>query len=101
MEAIEKYAKEIQEAINKDYAKNVPNVLVPVTEVVYGKRYAKLCDKLVVNGKIISNSVHCFVDIATGDIYKAASWSTPAKGVRGNIHKDKKPLLGYDFYNKY
>ena len=32
-----------------------------------------------------SRSVHCFVDKQNGDIYKAASWSAPAKHVRGNI----------------
>lgn len=30
-------------------------------------------------------SVHAFVDLATGDLYKAAGWKAPAKGVRGNI----------------
>ena len=30
-------------------------------------------------------SVHCFVDLATGNILKSASWQTPAKGARGNI----------------
>ena len=30
-------------------------------------------------------SVHCFIDNLTGDVYKAAGWKAPAKGVRGNI----------------
>jgi hypothetical protein len=34
-------------------------------------------------------SVHCFVEIATGDVLKAAGWKAPAKGVRGNIYDDK------------
>lgn len=41
-----------------------------------GKRYAKI----VVNG-----SARAFIDIETGDIYKSASWSQPAKGIRGNL----------------
>jgi hypothetical protein len=32
-----------------------------------------------------SKSVHAFVDLATGDLYKAAGWKAPAKGARGNI----------------
>jgi hypothetical protein len=32
-----------------------------------------------------SRSVHCFIDNATGDVYKAAGWKAPAKGARGNI----------------
>ena len=31
-----------------------------------------------------SRSVYCFLD-AQGDIYKAASWKVPAKGIRGNL----------------
>ena len=30
-------------------------------------------------------SVFCFVDLANGNILKAASWKVPAKGARGNI----------------
>jgi hypothetical protein len=30
-------------------------------------------------------SVHCFVDLANGNILKSASWAKPANGVRGNI----------------
>jgi len=32
-----------------------------------------------------SKAVHAFVDLATGDLLKAAGWKAPAKGVRGNI----------------
>ena len=47
-----------------------------------GKRYAKL---MVANGGQLNGSVFCFVDLSNGNILKAASWSTPAKGARGNI----------------
>jgi hypothetical protein len=30
-------------------------------------------------------SVHCFVDIATGNVLKAAGWKAPARHARGNI----------------
>lgn len=33
-------------------------------------------------------SVHAFVDKSTGDVYKAASWAQPAKGVRYNLLRD-------------
>lgn len=49
----------------------------PVAYTVnYGKKFAKI---------VHSGSVFCFVELATGNIYKAASWSAPAKHVRGNI----------------
>lgn len=33
-----------------------------------------------------NRSVWGFVDVATGEIFKAASWKAPAKGVRGNLY---------------
>ncbi len=36
-------------------------------------------------GVEIENSVIAFIDMATGDIYKAASYRAPAPGIRGNI----------------
>lgn len=36
-------------------------------------------------GAVISRHAHCFVDKATGLVYKAASWSSAAKGVRYNL----------------
>ena len=32
-----------------------------------------------------SRSVHAFVDKKTGELYKAASWKAPAKGVRFDL----------------
>ena len=32
-----------------------------------------------------NRSIHAFVDVKTGDVYKAASFKTPAKGVRFNL----------------
>jgi hypothetical protein len=40
--------------------------------------------------KVVSGgSVRFFVDANTGDIYKAASFRAPAKGIRGNLFSDK------------
>jgi hypothetical protein len=30
-------------------------------------------------------SVHCFIDKKTGEVYKSASWKSPAKGVRYDL----------------
>lgn len=48
--------------------------------------------------KVIMNtgnqlSVHCFVDMITGDLYKAASWKAPAKGIRGNLITELNEIL--------
>jgi len=45
-----------------------------------GRKYHKLVHRT--SG---SNSVHCFVDKKTGEVYKSASWKAPAKGVRYNL----------------
>lgn len=41
-------------------------------------------------------SVHCFVDMKTGDVYKSASWNAPAKGVRFNLLDEAQREWVYD-----
>lgn len=43
------------------------------------------------NGNGPSRSVHCFIDIATGDVLKAASWKAAAKHARGSIYDTSRP----------
>lgn len=50
--------------------------------------------------KTKSGSVFAFVDKNNGDIYKAASWNAPAKGVRGNIFEKDLPLTGQSLYRR-
>jgi hypothetical protein len=45
-----------------------------------GRKYHKII--MVANG---SRSVHAFVDKQTGEVYKSASWKSPAKGVRYDL----------------
>jgi len=53
-----------------------------------GSKYAKLiCQD--------SGSVFCFVELASGDIYKAASYAAPAKHARGNIAKGADDVSPY------
>lgn len=42
-----------------------------------------------------SRSVHAFVDKKTGEVYKSASWKSPAKGVRYDLRliKDREWLF--------
>jgi hypothetical protein len=45
-----------------------------------GKKY----HKIIMNAHG-SRSVHCFIDKKTGEVYKSASWKSPAKGVRYDL----------------
>jgi hypothetical protein len=49
-----------------------------------GKRYARLTSP---NGSNPDGSCWAFVDMHTGDVFKPAGWSKPAKHARGNIAK--------------
>jgi len=46
-----------------------------------GRKYHKII--MVDSGK--GRSVHAFVDRKTGQLYKSASWKSPAKGVRYDL----------------
>ena len=55
-----------------------------------GRKYHKII--MVANG---SCSVHAFIDKKTGEVYKSASWKSPAKGVRYDLRliSDREWLL--------
>lgn len=52
-----------------------------------GSVYFKVVNETQGKGRIF-----CFIEKATGDILKAATWSQPAVGKRGNIFDEKRPL---------
>ena len=56
-----------------------------------GKKYHKV---IFVSGGG-SRSVHCFIDKNTGEVYKSATWKSPAKGVRYDLRliKDREYVL--------
>ena len=56
-----------------------------------GKKYHKV---VYVDGGG-NRSVHCFIDKKTGEIYKSASWKSPAKGIRFDLRliKDREYLF--------
>lgn len=59
----------------------------PFVEVEEGRKYYK-----VVFNYESQRSVHSFVEKKTLDVYKAASWNAPAKGVRYNLIRDMDQL---------
>ena len=60
-----------------------------------GRKYFKVIMEIPNENRDPSRSVHAFVDKKTGEIYKSASWKSPAKGVRYDLRliKDREWLL--------
>lgn len=50
-------------------------------DIETGRKYHKI---ILIDGGG-SRSVHAFVDCKTGELYKSASWKSPAKGVRYDL----------------
>lgn len=74
-------AKLANEAAADPFFADMVHVGAPDYTVSYGKKYAK-----IIQGRgEEQRSVWGFIDMATGDILKAAGWSRPAKHARGNI----------------
>ncbi len=65
-----------------------------------GRKFDKVITTTKGYGSGGQESVFCFVDKSNGNLLKAADWSTPAKGERGSIYAEKRPLESGDFYLK-
>ena len=68
------------------------NGYCPIDYVIEtGKKY----HKIIFVDSSGSRSVHAFVDKKTGEVYKSASWKSPAKGVRYDLRliKDREFLF--------
>lgn len=83
-QATKKYADFLQDLTKKEYAKS-PNLMVPEIKISEGGRFFKVFR----TEGTVSKSVVAFVDKATGDIFKPATWNAPAKHARGNVLKDE------------
>jgi hypothetical protein len=82
--AIENFRAVLEARVHAHYKKNYPSLPLPSITVDLGSKFAK-----IVKGRNDgTTSVHCFIEITSGDIYKAATWRAPAKHVRGNINSE-------------
>ena len=77
-QTVEENVYKLAEYIKADYNKYGYKSDYNVT-IKKGKKYYKV---------ITENSVHAFVDVKNGDVYKPASWNKPAKHVRFNLLQD-------------
>ena len=97
---LESYVVALTAYHKEHYAKQFPNLVAPEFEVQAGKRFAKIIEwNIGHDGKRYGSSVHCFVELSNGNIWKSASWSQPQKnGIRGNVRGSERPLSGFDYY---
>lgn len=73
-----------QTKINNGYTKNFSNLIAPVLDVSFGRKYAKIMSGTSVWG-FVALSDDANKNMLVGDLLKPASWKTPAKHSRGNI----------------
>ena len=101
--ALENYLTELTAKHLENDKANWPTLLERTGQYHYffvqkGPKFAKIVRSNEPDGSC--GSVHCFVEIENGNIWKAASFKAPQKnGVRGNLYNEKKPLLSGQFYS--
>ena len=82
---VEERVYKLAECLKTNYESRGYNSTINVT-VKKGRKYFKV---------ITDNSVHAFVDVKNGNVYKPASWNKPAEIVRFNLLQDPQ-----DCFNK-
>ena len=78
---IRKYTLMLCECLTDDFTRHHPNSDPYKFYIESGRKY----HKIVMETESQSRSVHAFVDKKTGEVYKPASFKTPAKIVRYNL----------------
>jgi hypothetical protein len=91
-DALEGFRATAEGVARKHFADNDYTFAVPNVEIAKGgRKYIKLIrtESDTETGEVRGQSfVHSFVEIATGDIFKPASFKVPAKHARGSIYRD-------------
>ncbi len=84
---VEMWAMDLVDALEADYKKKYPNSLKDMKfRVLTGRKYLKINQYDVdIDGKEFGGGVHAFIDKNTGEVYKPASWKSPAKHVRYDL----------------
>lgn len=85
MKTAQEFVDTLNRMFTEHYAANSPDRMDsrPVFHILPGVKYTKVCDKRA-GGPERNGSAFCFID-AEGNMFKAASWKAPAKGVRAQL----------------
>jgi len=75
---VEMWVLDLVDALEANYTSRYPDSPNPVKfETKVGKKYIKIIQ--------VDGGVHAFIDKNTGEVYKPASWKSPAKHVRYDL----------------
>ena len=88
---VRKFTLMLCDALELDFKTHHPNSPAYKFYIESGRKY----HKIIMETDSGSRSVHAFVDMKTGELYKAASFKAPAKDARFNLLliKDREWLL--------
>ena len=84
---IEKWVWQLCRSLEENYKLRYPDSSQPIKfRMEFGRKYIKIIqqdyDTFQDRNEYRDGSVHAFVDKNTGEVYKPASWKSPAKYVR-------------------
>ena len=83
---VEMWAMDLVDALEADYKRQYPNSYNDIKFVVnVGRKYLKINQIHIRDGVESGGGVHAFIDKHTGEVYKPASWRSPAKHVRYDL----------------
>ena len=83
---IEKWVWQLCRSLEENYQLRYPNSdHAPKFRMEFGRKYIKVIQQDLRNDEYRDGSVHAFIDRNTGEVYKPASWKSPAKIVRYDL----------------
>ena len=85
-EKIEKWVWQLCRSLEENYNLRYPNSPFPIKfRMEVGRKYWKVIQRDERDGVYRDGGVHAFIDKNTGEVYKPASWKSPAKIVRYDL----------------
>ncbi len=94
--ALDKFIEVVQADQQKYYQTRFPSLNVPAISLEFGSKFIRVV--LTDIGSNHSSRVFCFIEKATGNVLKSATYKAPAKGVRGNILAHDPSKYGVNTY---
>ena len=83
---IEKWVWQLCRSLEQNYQLRYPDSSYPVKfRMEFGRKYIKVIQQDLRDDEYRDGGVHAFIDRKTGEVYKPASWKSPAKIVRYDL----------------